>query len=53
LDGDGLDDYISIGSNGALLAYRNGGANTGASNGWNWISWGTIASGVGKRHQIR
>jgi lysophospholipase L1-like esterase len=53
LDGDGLDDYISIGPNGALLAYRNGGANTGANNGWNWISWGTIASGVGKRHKIR
>ncbi|KAK3216564.1 hypothetical protein GRF29_1g199579 [Pseudopithomyces chartarum] len=53
LDGDGLDDYISIGPNGALLAYRNGGANTRANNGWNWIRWGSIASGVGKRHQIR
>lgn len=53
LDGDGLDDYISIGPNGALLAYQNGGANSAAHNGWNWINWGTIASGVAKREQIR
>jgi hypothetical protein len=53
LDGDGLDDYISIGPDGALQAFRNGGANSAAKNGWDWISWGTIASGVAKRHQIR
>jgi lysophospholipase L1-like esterase len=53
LDGDGFDDYISIGPDGSLLAYRNGGANSVANKGWVWIPWGTIASGVGKRHQIR
>jgi len=53
LDGDGQDDYISIGPEGSLLAYQNGGVNTGANNGWNWIDWGTIASGAGKREQIR
>jgi hypothetical protein len=53
LDGDGLNNHISIGTDSSLLAYRNGGANSGPNNGWNWINWGTIVSSMGKRHQVR
>ena len=52
LDGNGFDDYVSVGPNGALLAYRNIGDKRGA-NKWGWDSWGTIASGVARREQMR
>lgn len=33
LDGDGVDDFISVGENGEALAYLNGGQ---SGDGWNW-----------------
>ena len=44
LNGDGRDDYLAIGSSGAVHAYLNGVGNGGQPN---WIDQGQIASGVG------
>jgi hypothetical protein len=68
LDGDGRDDYISVGPNGEAVAYLNGGAN-GDTWAWTYVCFtslystltradyskqGEIAIGVGaKRHQVQ
>lgn len=47
IDGDGKADYLMVGSDGTVSAYLNKGANASAPNGWDWVSVGQIASGVG------
>lgn len=45
IDGDGLDDYLWVSTEGEVTAYRNGGP--GSSSGWIWYPLGIIASGMG------
>jgi hypothetical protein len=47
LNGDGKADYIIIDDKtGAATVYINGGQNSNANLGWNWIPSGKIASGI-------
>ncbi|KAK4896112.1 hypothetical protein LTR27_005969 [Elasticomyces elasticus] len=52
LDGDGVDDYIAVNAQGAVIAYKNGGASSN-SQGWVWFPQNNgdfIATGIGNIH---
>ncbi|QIW95188.1 hypothetical protein AMS68_000706 [Peltaster fructicola] len=53
VDGDGKDDYLSISTTGSLIAYKNNGANSASTDGWNWSPWGTIFDGSSDVLNIR
>lgn len=44
LNGDGRADYLAVDANGAVRMYLNGGYINGK---WDWIDYGTIATGIG------
>jgi hypothetical protein len=57
LDGDGRDDYLYVGENGEVTAFRNAGPISFTDSlhlaKVNWIPSGIVASGVGaKRHEV-
>lgn len=52
MDGDGLEDYLAVGMNGAIELWLNKGYDT-ASQQWIWDAQGQIATGVAARPNIR
>ncbi|MEU6606462.1 SGNH/GDSL hydrolase family protein [Streptomyces shenzhenensis] len=51
IDGDGDDDYIVLGTQGAMLAWRNDGGDISGGNGW--TSLGLVAAGTGDGSKVR
>lgn len=54
MDGDGLDDAVTISENGQISVWLNRQANASAPSKWNWFSQNDghpIAEGVGARRE--
>ncbi|MEU9888359.1 FG-GAP-like repeat-containing protein [Sphaerisporangium sp. NPDC051011] len=51
IDGDGDDDYIVLGTQGAMLAWRNNGGDRAGGGGWE--SLGLVAAGTGDGNKVR
>lgn len=52
MDDDGFDDYLAVGTDGAIELWRNNGYDKSAQK-WSWEAQGRIATGVAARENIR